>query len=134
MDKIKEEELRERNYELLMKSALKLIGKVGLEPVHGQAMSFILEENLKHGYRKHATVNIKQFTDALKMDKQAVLDDLKSLSKLNFALCEDDSVTFSWGKHEYNGDAVTITIDGKFFELFMRALARHTVKTVSKAI
>ena len=58
MNNIKEEETRERKYEQLMKSALNLIQKVGLEPVHGQAISFILEENLNKGYRKHATVDI----------------------------------------------------------------------------
>lgn len=134
MNNIKEEETRERKYEQLMKSALNLIQKVGLEPVHGQAISFILEENLNKGYRKHATVDIKRFAEAVKMSKDKVLLDLKSLSKLEFALCEDDSITFRWGKHKVNGDKVTVAIDGKFFELFMRALARHTVKTVSEAM
>lgn len=132
MENLEEWELRERKYERLMKQSFRFIKRWGLEPVHNQVINFILEETVNKGYTRHIRVNINQFTKVLSMDKQKILDDLEKLSDLHFQLAEDETVALTWGEYELKRDTVTIIMDEKLLELFMRYLGQCVVERTLK--
>lgn len=127
MDNIKEKATRERRYEKLMKPALEIIEKNGLEPVFGTIMSLIMDENLKNGYTNHVSFKIGELADELNTDIPTVCHQLDELGQFQWVSAGDTDVWLSWGEFELSGNIATVVLDYKFLEIFMRVIALDTL-------
>ena len=128
MNKIKEEQLRERRYEKLIKPALNIIEKNELEPVFGMIMTLLMDENLKKGYTNSVTFKVSELADELNTDVPAVCNQLDELKKYMWVSADDTDVCLCWGEFELNGNIATVVLDSKFLELFMRVIALDTLR------
>lgn len=131
MKKIIEDETLEKKYEKLLRSSLRIIATSELEPVHSQIMSALLNMNLRRGYCKHITGDMHGLAKSLQMDKNKVLQDLHELCSMMWTW-EDGSASLEWADYELEGNIITIVFDEKYVELFMRMIAKQTLRAVDK--